>query len=43
MRCTWHLLASVIDSGASDVSIPTDVVLTLVRSGAITDTVFLEK
>jgi clan AA aspartic protease (TIGR02281 family) len=36
-------LAFIIDSGASDVSIPADVVLTLVRAGTITDTDFLGK
>ena len=34
-------LKFVIDSGASDVSIPTDVVSTLVRTGTIADTDFL--
>jgi clan AA aspartic protease (TIGR02281 family) len=36
-------LAFVIDSGASDVSVPADVVLTLVRARTITDTDFLGK
>jgi hypothetical protein len=36
-------LSFVIDSGASDVSIPADVVLTLVRTGTITDTDFIGK
>ena len=31
----------IVDSGASDVSIPSDVVLTLVRTGTITDSDFL--
>ena len=34
-------LKFVVDSGASDVSIPTDVVSTLVRTGTITDADFL--
>ena len=34
-------LKFVVDSGASDVSIPADVVLTLVRTGTITDADFL--
>jgi clan AA aspartic protease (TIGR02281 family) len=34
-------LKFVVDSGASDVSIPTDVVSTLVRTGTIADTDFL--
>jgi hypothetical protein len=34
-------LKFVTDSGASDVSIPTDVVSTLVRTGTIADTDFL--
>jgi clan AA aspartic protease (TIGR02281 family) len=33
----------VVDSGASDVSIPADVVLTLVRTGTITDKDFMGK
>jgi clan AA aspartic protease (TIGR02281 family) len=36
-------LKFVVDSGASDVSIPTDVVSTLVRTGTITDADFLGK
>ncbi len=34
-------LKFVIDSGAADVSVPADVVMTLVRTGTITDTDFL--
>src|ERR1700722_12360526 len=34
-------LKFVVDSGASDVSVPTDVVSTLVRTGTITDADFL--
>jgi clan AA aspartic protease (TIGR02281 family) len=34
-------LAFIVDSGASDVSIPADVVLTLMRAGTITNTDFL--
>ena len=33
----------VIDSGAADVSVPADVVMTLLRTGTITDTDFLGK
>jgi predicted aspartyl protease len=33
----------VVDSGASDVSVPADVVMTLVRTGTITDSDFLGK
>jgi predicted aspartyl protease len=33
----------VIDSGAADVSVPTDVVMTLLRTGTITDADFLGK
>jgi tetratricopeptide (TPR) repeat protein len=33
----------IVDSGASDVSIPADVVMTLVRTGTITDADFLGK
>ena len=36
-------LKFVIDSGAADVSVPADVVMTLVRTGTITDTDFLGK
>ena len=36
-------LKFLIDSGASDVSIPADVVLTLVHAGMITDADFLGK
>jgi gag-polyprotein putative aspartyl protease len=36
-------LKFVIDSGAADVSVPADVVTTLVRTGTITDTDFLGK
>ena len=34
-------LKFVIDSGASDVSVPADVVMTLLRTGTITDADFL--
>src|SRR5580698_10108120 len=33
----------ILDSGASDVSVPADVFMTLVRTGTITDTDFLDK
>jgi hypothetical protein len=36
-------LKFVIDSGAADVSVPADVVMTLLRTGTITDTDFLGK
>jgi TPR repeat protein len=36
-------LKFVVDSGAADVSIPADVVMTLFRTGAITDADFLDK
>jgi clan AA aspartic protease (TIGR02281 family) len=36
-------LSFIIDSGASDVSIPADVVLTLMRAGTIGNTDFLGK
>ena len=36
-------LKFVVDSGASDVSIPADVVVTLVRTETITDADFLDK
>jgi clan AA aspartic protease (TIGR02281 family) len=36
-------LEFIVDSGASDVSIPADVVMTLLRTGTITDADFLEK
>ena len=36
-------LKFVIDSGAADVSVPADVVMTLARTGTITDTDFLGK
>jgi hypothetical protein len=36
-------LKFVVDSGATDVSIPADVVMTLFRTGAITDADFLDK
>jgi hypothetical protein len=36
-------LKFVIDSGAADVSVPADVVMTLVRTGSITDADFLGK
>jgi hypothetical protein len=36
-------LEFVIDSGAADVSVPADVVMTLLRTGTITDTDFLGK
>jgi aspartyl protease family protein len=36
-------LAFTIDSGASDVTVPADVVLTLVRTGTISDTDFKGK
>ena len=38
-----RLVSFTIDSGASDVSIPADVVMTLMRLGTITSTDFLEK
>ena len=36
-------LAAIVDSGAADVSIPADVVLTLIRTKTITDEDFLGK
>src|SRR5207302_9617491 len=36
-------LGFVVDSGASDVSVPADVVLTLMRAGTITNNEFLGK
>jgi clan AA aspartic protease (TIGR02281 family) len=36
-------LEFIVDSGASDVSIPVDVVMTLLRTGTITDADFLDK
>jgi predicted aspartyl protease len=36
-------LKFIVDSGAADVSIPADVVMTLFRTGAITDADFLDK
>jgi len=36
-------LNAIVDSGASDVSIPADIVLTLIRSKTITDEDFLGK
>jgi clan AA aspartic protease (TIGR02281 family) len=36
-------LEFVVDSGAADVSIPADVVMTLLRTGTITDADFLDK